>query len=542
MLILTDTNITHSNKSAHRHGPERYQTVAALLLCTLLLLLPAAGNAKRTAPPESRYDVLYIWDNDLNNLLDYKEELEDLLGAGVSKKLRLIESGDRFGIIYDRDGTALSSAKVAIHHNTILNKAGMGDARAIKDDGYHELFNVCYGHGPNLAALKRHYQTIYHFLGAEVGKNLYIEQTDDGNYTLIYRRQSDRQSTMAAARRHAKLLRKKGIKASITREENNEVVFGESSHLDDEEKDPATPAVSAAIPSKPSRAEKTEPAPHSSPTLSGSKKKPIKEKTAGRSRNQLEKQLENYIKESRRKGKVAKDEKTGWLVIDLTRGETLVDINVDSPYQAASMIKPFIALAFFHKVKEGRLIYGPKSRRKMAAMIQRSSNTATNWVLKQVGGPKAAQRLLQKHYSHLLHETSLVEYIPSNGRTYRNKASAKDYGRFLVALWKKELPSGKELRRLMALPGRDRLYSGTPIPQGTLVYNKTGSTAKLCGDMGILAPRAKNGRRYPYIVVGIIEKQHKARNYGRWKMVRSNVIRGASSLIYKEMKQHYNLL
>ena len=126
--------------------------------------------------------------------------------------------------------------------------------------------------------------------------------------------------------------------------------------------------------------------------------------------------------------------------------------------------------------------------------------------------------------------------------SYRNKASAKDYGRFLVALWQKKLPHGKELRRLMALPGRDRLYYGTPIPQGTLVYNKTGTTAKLCGDMGILAPRAKNGRRYPYIVVGIIEKKHKARNYGRWKMVRSNVIRGASSLIYQEMKEHYNLL
>jgi len=94
----------------------------------------------------------------------------------------------------------------------------------------------------------------------------------------------------------------------------------------------------------------------------------------------------------------------------------------------------------------------------------------------------------------------------------------------------------------MALPGRDRLYYGTPIPQGTLVYNKTGTTAKLCGDMGILAPKAKNGRRYPYIVVGIIEKEHKARNYGRWNMARSNVIRSISSLIYKEMKENYNLL
>lgn len=539
MFTLTYNNILCRIKKKASPLPTNAKNVAALLLLTLCCLLPTSGQAKRTPPPANRYDILYIWDKDLNNLLDYKEELAQLLGTGVSKKLRIVEKGDLYGIIYDRNGSALSSAKIAIHHNAILNKAGMGDARAIRDEGYHELYNVCYGHGPNLASLKKQYQTIYHYLGAEVGKNLYIEQTDDGNYTLIYRRQADRQSTLTTARRHAKLLRKKKIAASITREENNQVVFGESSFLDDDEKDQDTAAAETTTAKKPPIAPPP-PQAKSLLVLEDCKKKSITERIA--CKQDLEKQLEAYIKRLRRKGQVAKDERTGWLVIDLTKGETLVDINVDNPYQAASMIKPFIALAFFHKVKEGKLIYGPKSRRKLTAMIQRSSNAATNWVLKQIGGPGAAQRILHKHYGHLLQETSIVEYIPANGRTYRNKASAKDYGRFLVALWQKKLPRGKELRRLMALPGRDRLYYGTPIPRGTLVYNKTGSTAKLCGDMGILAPRAKDGRRYPYVVVGIIEKQHKARNYGRWKMVRSKVIRGASSLIYQEMKENYNLL
>jgi len=512
----------------------------ALLLCALLLQLPGPA-ATKAAARNSRYDVLYIWDKDLNNLLDYKEELTKLLGSGVTKKLRIIKNKDQYGIIYDRNGTAISSAKVAIRHNAILNTAGMGYARAIKDEGYSELYNVCYGHGPNLASLKKKYRAIYRYLGGDVGKDLYIEKTDDGKYTLIYRRQADRRSTMTVARRHSKLLRRKRISASITREENNEVVFGESSFLDGQEKD--VPEEITPQEPKPVQVAKAQTQPQEPCFLNECKKKKVQEKErVVTGRNNLEKRLEKYIKDLRRRGKVAKDEKTGWLVIDLTKGQTIVDINVDSPYQAASMIKPFIALAFFHKVQEGRLVYGPKSRKKMAAMIQHSSNAATNWVLKQVGGPRAAQRILKKHYSHLLHETSIVEYIPRNGRTYRNKASAKDYGRFLVALWQKKLPRGKELRRLMALPGRDRLYYGTPIPRGTLVYNKTGTTAKLCGDMGILAPRAKNGRRYPYVVVGIIEKQHKARNYGRWMMTRSNVIRGASSLIYKEMKQNYNLL
>ncbi|MDP2756191.1 MAG: serine hydrolase [Desulfurivibrionaceae bacterium] len=513
----------------------RLRQNAGALFLLALLILPVAAQAN-AAQDNSRYDVLYIWDPDLRNLQDYKEELETQLGAEVGKALRIIQRGDRYGLIYDCNTTALSSAKMAVRHSVVLGKAGLGDARAIKDEDYHELYNVCYGHGPNLAALTAQYQTIYRQLGAEVGKDLFIEKSGDGKYTLVYRKQTDKQSTMGVARHHAKLLAKSGIAASITREENNEVVFGESSLLDHEEKDMA--ADPAPVPSL-ADTKKTPAEPV--PLLTGNKKKSIAETVANADRN-LEQELEEYINELRGKGLLAKDEKTGWLVIDLNKGETIVDINVDNPYQAASMIKPFVALAYFHRFKEGKLKYTPTARSKMEAMIQYSNNDATNWVLKQVGGPRAAQKILRQHYGHLLRETSLVEYIPSGGRTYRNKASAKDYGRFLVALWRKQLPHDEEIRRLMSLPGRDRLYSGTQIPQGTLVYNKTGTTAQLCGDMGILAPKGQNGRRYPYVVVGIIEKQSKAGNYGRWKMERGNVIRRISSMIYQKMKANYNLL
>ena len=94
----------------------------------------------------------------------------------------------------------------------------------------------------------------------------------------------------------------------------------------------------------------------------------------------------------------------------------------------------------------------------------------------------------------------------------------------------------------MSLPGRDRLYDGTPIPQGTLVYNKTGSTAHLCGDMGILVPRDRNGKRYPYIVVGVIQRDSRPKNYGNWMLTRGNVIRQVSTLVYEEMKRQYRLL
>ena len=158
------------------------------------------------------------------------------------------------------------------------------------------------------------------------------------------------------------------------------------------------------------------------------------------------------------------------------------------------------------------------------------------------GGPAECDRILRTHYRYIFKNTSIVEYIPAGGRTYKNSALPSDYIRFLQALWDKELPYGKEIRRLMSLPGRDRLYNGTPIPRGTLVYNKTGSTAHLCGDMGILVPKDRQGNRYPYALVGIIERESRASNYGDWMLTRGNVIRQVSTLVYEEMKKRYKLM
>jgi beta-lactamase class A len=519
-------------KDARPASQLKYRQIALLQLTILVigLLLPVATPA---AP--DHYDVAYIWGTDLESVLDYKEELETLLGPEVSKDLKVVGLGQEYGIIYDRDGSAGSSARIIIQHSEILRKAGLDEAYAVKDQGYHELYNVSYGLGPNLEALKRTYSRIYRYLGQEVGKNLFIEQTDSGNYTLIYRRRGDKKSTLRVAGKHGKLLRKKKITASITPENNNPVVFGEASHLDDAEEpmDQAEPEETAA------RAPAAPPAGVQLPITPSEQKITVAQTP---DETEVERHIESFIRELREQGKISQDEMTGWMVYDFTRDQCLVDINANQAFQAASMIKPFVALAFFHQVKKGRLVYGPKSRRKMEAMIQRSNNAATNWIMRQVGGPAQCEAILQQEYGHIFKKTEIKEYIPANGRTYRNSAMPADYVRFLRALWNKELPYGKELRRLMALPGQDRLYHGTPIPRGTLVYNKTGSTAHLCGDMGILAPRAQNGRRYPYAIVGIIERRSLPSYYGRWKMARGNVIRQVSTLVYEEMKKKYKLL
>ena len=500
----------------------------------LLLLMLVAGPAYAQS---CRYDLVYLWDADLDNVLDFQARLTDMLDPQEAANLSIVrrDQGD-YGLIFDLDGTSSSAGQLMIKHSVMLSKAGMPECFATEDKEYDALYNVSYGLGPNLESLKKQYSEIYRYLGSEVGKNLFIEQTAGDNYTLIYRRRGDRSTTHKVARKHAAILKRAGISTTIITEKNNPVVFGESSHLDEE--------VSVVVIKEPA---KQKPETDTAPALreykqlmDSSKVRPSAKPRA--TQTHVEESIESYIRDLRRQGRIANDERTGWMVYDLTREESLADINGELPFQAASMIKPFVALAFFHRVQQGELIYGPKSRRNMELMIQHSNNKATNWVMRMVGGPARCDKILRTYYSDILKNTSITEYIPPGGRTYKNVALPSDYVRYMQALWNNRLPYSKEMRRLMSLPGRDRLYDNTPIPQGTLVYNKTGSTAHLCGDMGILVVKDRSGNRYPYVLVGIIQRDSRPDNYGDWMLNRGNVIRQVSTLVYEELKKQYKLL
>jgi beta-lactamase class A len=249
------------------------------------------------------------------------------------------------------------------------------------------------------------------------------------------------------------------------------------------------------------------------------------------------------IKKMRRQGLLSRDERTAWSVYDISRDVELAGINQDDPLQTASLIKPFIALAYFDAVAEGRKSYTPEARRKMERMIRDSDNAATDWFLRDLGGPAAVQKSLKKKYPAMLQGLSLVEYIPKNGRTFRNKASVHDYTRYLHDLWAEVLPSSAEIKRVMQLPKRNRLMRGAKeVPDDTDLYDKTGSTSRLCGDMGILVAHGKDGRNYPYILVGVIEKGGNARHYMSWIHRRGDLIREVSNMAYKAIAARYGLL
>ncbi|MGE5154760.1 MAG: serine hydrolase, partial [Bdellovibrio bacteriovorus] len=162
----------------------------------------------------------------------------------------------------------------------------------------------------------------------------------------------------------------------------------------------------------------------------------------------LQTQVLDLLKQLRRQGQIGDNERYSWSVYDFTSGRTLVSINADSQRQAASMIKPFVAQAYFFQVKQsrGRVRYTGEVRSTMERMIRKSSNTATNRLMDMVSqnqggrGPKDVEAVLKSNAPRIFQQTRIVETIPAGGRTYRNLASAEDYNRFLIALWNDQLP------------------------------------------------------------------------------------------------------
>jgi beta-lactamase class A len=256
------------------------------------------------------------------------------------------------------------------------------------------------------------------------------------------------------------------------------------------------------------------------------------------SKKTLTQMLADHESTLRSKGRLAADERTSWSVYDITAGKSLAEIDSDSPLQAASMMKPFVAMLFFDAVKEGKMQYTPAMRRKLTKMMQKSDNRATSELMRMLGGPEEINRNLHERYGHIFHDVKIVEYVPRSGKTYRNLASAGDYTRFLSALWNRQIPYSDEILRLMSLPNGDRVKKKTRlVPKKTPLYHKTGSTNMLCGDAAILAPKGADGTEHPYIIVGIIQKGSHATPYRSWIRARGNIIREMSDIVYSDIRR-----
>lgn len=409
-------------------------------------------------------------------------------------------------------------------HLTLIILASLllypGSSLLAKDSARYDL---SYYSTTDLAQAHARRSAIVAALGPELGARLRVVRSDSG-FAVVYRRRGNAEGARNAAANHSRILTARGMGAASVVAAKDWVEVAKGAKLPAPAAQPASPPPPPQAPQPQSEAK----APATETALIDSNQ-----------RQWLESMIEARIKSLRRDGHLAADERTAWSVYDFTTGEKLVEINADIKLQAASLIKPFVVLAYLHQVDQGKLKYDDLARRHMVRMIQHSDNRSTNWALKRLGGPAATSRILKASYGRILKGLELVEAIPRGGRTYRNKASAADYSRFLLALWKDELPRSDEIKRLMALPKRDRISTNTEVPEDNEVLSKTGSTRHLCGDMGLILARSPDGTEYPYALIGIIEKKSAARNYLRWLRSRGNIIREVSSLIYRTLGERH---
>jgi beta-lactamase class A len=257
----------------------------------------------------------------------------------------------------------------------------------------------------------------------------------------------------------------------------------------------------------------------------------------------LEKTIDALVKQFRPKKGLTYSDRTSFVIYDISRNKKLVSINEDTPRMAASLIKNFVMLAYFHEVKHGRLQHTKRNRYHLERMIRYSSNSSTNHFIRLIGGPYAVNRRLKANYPYFK-QTKIVEYIPSNGRTYRNLTSARDLNKFYVQLWHNKLPHSVKMKYYLELRNGDYIYKKTRIPASAKVYNKTGTVYGLVGDSGIIVMRDPKGKLRPYVFTGLIEDRSKAYgrrriSFGAWVSQRANVLRRVSERAYGYIYKSY---
>ncbi|MEZ4239205.1 MAG: serine hydrolase [Myxococcota bacterium] len=522
----------------------------------------AAAFAPRSAlaaATDDSWDISYLWSQHLDRALDYREIVADALGPEVAAKLIVVHGlGDHWGVVFDRtDSDAAAARALADTQDRELRERLGGSevlATALRDRGYERLFHVAYGMLPSEEEARVRYDRIVELLGPEVHADLVLEQADAHGWQVTWKRYATREQMEAAAAAQSAKLAPQQIPAQVVVDRYLDLRWGSTSGA-------VASAAPAVAPIKPASRNRPLPAaiqpsdiaappeavvsakPAPAPRAPGVADDIVEAELPSAVASPLRDSINAYIQTLRKQRVIAADERTSWYVHTLHDDKTWAAINGELSLQCASMFKPYVALAFMQRVSEKRLVYGKLSRSKLEAMIQRSDNGAANWAMETLGGPAAVQKILRASYGDVLRDTSIVELIPRDGRTYRNRSSARDYVAFSRALWRDEVAGADEIKRLMALPGRDRLMTGTrSIPSCTQVLNKTGTTSQLCGDFGILVAKDKHGKDVPYAIVGIIEKGRSAKSFGDWVSVRADVIRHVSGLAYDDLQSRYDLV
>ena len=374
-------------------------------------------------------------------------------------------------------------------------------------------YDVSYFWGSKQQYANTYASKVKQVLGPNIAKQIKVVRNAKGQYGVIYNRDGNYQTAHRVAMNHAKLLRQAGVTKA-------------------KGYDAAYPIPDQQYPSAPSK-------------KPPSKQRPQPQRLDTTLDSNLEANIDRYIKGLRFRGALASTDRTSFVVYDVTKQKKVVSINEDQTMMAASLIKNFIMLAYFHEVKHKRLEHTAENRRQLRQMIQRSANTSTNYFIRLLGGPRGVDRILRWNYPYFK-QTRIVEYIPAGGRTYRNTTSAHELNKFYNQLWLGNLPYSHKMKYYLGLPNGDRMHDKTCIPSNVRVYHKTGTVYGLVADSGILAIIDSQGKQRVYIFTGMIEDQTKTNKRNRsekfwaWVGRRSDTLRRVSEAVYEYIYEvHY---
>jgi beta-lactamase class A len=206
---------------------------------------------------------------------------------------------------------------------------------------------------------------------------------------------------------------------------------------------------------------------------------------------------------------------TGIYLLDLDNGNYL-DVNGDKVFPTASVIKLPVLIAFFQDVDAGKIklnetlvmsrdviVGGSGEMQDMPVgskfsaletatkMITISDNTATNMIIKRMGGIAV---LNQRFRSWGLQKTVIRNWLPDLKGT--NTTTAKELTRLMVLLEQRKLLSPNS--QTQAIDILQRVKNRTLLPvglgRGATIAHKTGDIGFLLGDAGIV--KMPNGKRY----------------------------------------------
>lgn len=237
----------------------------------------------------------------------------------------------------------------------------------------------------------------------------------------------------------------------------------------------------------------------------------------------------------------------GMFFLDMDMGNYL-DLHGSQVFPAASIIKLPILIAFFQDIDAGKvnlneqLVMRPEMMasgsgtmqylrpwRKFTAletitkMVTISDNTATNMIIKRLGGSKV---LNQRFRSWGLRATVIRRRLPDLRGT--NTTTAKDLVHLLALLSKEKLLSSQSKEQALDILRHTTIKTLLPagLGQGAVIAHKTGDIGFAIGDAGIID--MPSGKRY---LAAVLVKRRYRDPRGR------NFIREVSQEVYSYLIQ-----